>query len=1057
MSVLLYRLGRGVTRRPWAVIIIWALLVAGLAAGAVGLGKPFTSKMTIPGTEFQTVIDDLERALPSAAGGSGTVVFATTDGRPFTDSQQQAVAEAVSRWDAVNGVASALDPFAAQRQLDDGRAKVTTGVQELADGKAAITTNEAALVDGRARIAAGQATIDANAARLAEGRTQLTAAAAQLAEGQRQIDANAAKLAAGRQQLRAGEAQLATGKQQYADGLAQVTAGEQQLAAGRAQLAAGQTQLAGLIAQTDALAAVRGESDPQVVAMRQQIATTQATLAATEQTLTAKAAQLAAARQTLTAKAAEIAAGERRLAASRAQLTSGEQQLAAARSTLAAGRAAYQSNLDRVTAGEQQLAQGRADLEAAKATLADGERQLADGKAKLAANEPELVRAQRRLAVMDGMRLVSADGTIAMSRISFDKPGNEVAKATKAAIPEIGDTLRDKGIRVEYSKEISTSINLAGPGEVIGVVVAFLVLVVMLGSLLAAGMPLLTALVGVAVGLLGAVTLTHWIEMTDVTPALALMLGLAVGIDYSLFLVNRHRESLARGIELRESIARATGTAGGAVVFAGLTVVVALAALNLTGIPFLGVMGNVAAGTVVAAVLVAVTLTPALLTIIGARVLSPKARRAMAEKLAAEESEASAEDAHLGHGHGWGGLVTRHPWITIIAGTLLLGTLAIPAAGLKLGLPDGGSEPRASSAYQAYSLIGRGFGPGQNGPILVVAKVDPAVASTLTEATSADLQLDIAERLTKVSGVSYVVPVTASEDRRTLVWQLVPASGPSDDATTGLVDRLRTERVGVVDATALDSLGFAGQTVANIDISKRLADALPVYLGVVVGISLLLLLLVFRSLAVPVLATAGFVLSVAAAFGSVVAVYQWGWLATIFGVEHPGPVLSFLPTLVVGILFGLAMDYQMFLVSGMREAWAHGHTARAAVRTGFSHGARVVTAAALIMTSVFASFVHAEMTMVRPIGFALAIGVLIDAFVVRMTAMPAIMHLFGEKAWYLPRWLDRILPDLDVEGTKLEAARAAYDSSDPKTAGGAAELGAELPEPTGRAVEVLHT
>ncbi len=633
-------------------------------------------------------------------------------------------------------------------------------------------------------------------------------------------------------------------------------------------------------------------------------------------------------------------------------------------------------------------------------------------------------------------------GDVAVAQVRFDVPMNSVPQATKDVVVVVGADLADRRGARRLLQGHRPGPERLRSGEAVGLAVAAVVLVVMLGSLLAAGLPLLTALIGVAVGLLGAVTMTQWVDMTDVTPALALMLGLAVGIDYALFLVNRHREQLARGMALEESIGRATGTAGSAVLFAGLTVIVALAALHYHRIPFLAIMGYVAAATVALAVLISLTFTPALLRLIGPRVLSPRSRRALAQHLAAEEAEAEVEDAQTaqdpaGHprGAGWGGLVTRRPLLTLVLATIGLAVMAIPAASLRLGLPDGAYEPHDSTAYRTYAAIGDNFGAGQNGPVIAVAALDQVQATGVDAAALADLQLTVAERLKATDGVAYVVPIGASPDGARLAFQLVPTTGPSDDATADLVHRLREDASTLVEEQGLVSLGFTGQTVANIDISQALASALPVYLAVVVGISLILLLLVFRSVVVPVLATAGFLLSVAAAFGAVVAVYQWGWLGALFGVEQTGLVLSFLPTLVIGILFGLAMDYQMFLVTGMREAWRHGHTARTAVHTGFRHGVRVVTAAALIMTAVFASFVHAELTAVRPIGFALAVGVLIDAFVVRMTAMPAIMYLLGERAWYQPRWLDR-LPDLDVEGTQLAARLTAPTRAGPSSAGG---------------------
>ena len=962
---------------------------------------------------------------------------------------------------------------AGEAEIAANARRITDGKTQLAQGERQLVASARQLAEGRGRLEAGRRELASNQARLADARRQLDAGAAQLAQGRKELDANAAKvaasarqiadaerqIAAGRGQLTAARQQIATARQRLDAAPAQIAAGRAEIASAREQLATQAGQLDAQEAQLDALEAASGADDPQVIAGRaqlaagrsqwsaagQELATRTAELDATEAALPQQQAELAAQSRTVDTQQAGLAAQERSLAAGRAQVAQGRTQLQAAQAQWAQGQSAWQANQAKVVQGEQQLAAGRAQLQASERQVAEGESQLAAGRQRLDASRAELAageaalengradfeagtadlrRGERHVAVMDGLRSVSEDGTAAVVHLQFTEPSNDITDETKQAIPAAAAPLDAAGVRADYSADISTSLNFAGPGEVIGVVIAGIVLVVMLGSLLAAGLPLLTALVGVGAGMLGTLVITQWVELTDIAPVLALMLGLAVGIDYALFLVNRHREQLAGGMELHESIGRATGTAGSAVLFAGLTVVVALAALVLTGIPFLGTMGLAAAATVATAVLVSLTLTPALLRLIGPRVLSGRSRAALAAKLEADAAEADAEDsderhdaAH--HGHGWGGLVTRRPFVTLALCTALLALLAIPAASLKLGLPDGSHEPADSTAHRAYTAIEESFGEGQNGPIVAVAQVDPARAAALDENALTDLQLDVAERLRAVDNVSYVVPGAASDDRQRLVLQVVPKTGPSEDATSRLVHDLRNDRAQVIEATGITGLGFAGQTVANIDISERLASALPLYLSVVVGISLVLLLLVFRSVVVPLLATAGFLMSVLASFGAVVAVYQWGWLGPVFGVEHPGPVLSFLPTLVIGILFGLAMDYQMFLVSGMKHAWSHGHTARTAVHTGFSLGARVVTAAALIMTSVFASFVHSPMTMVRPIGFALAIGVLIDAFVVRMTAMPAIMHVLGERAWYLPRWLDRVLPDLDVEGTKL--------------------------------------
>ena len=1057
MAKYLYRLGRFAARRAWAVVLVWVVVIGAVGGAAATLREPFSSNLTIPGTEFQQVIDDLQKSSPEAAHGSGTVIFSTTDGKPFTAEQQQAVAETVKRWKTVDGVHDAANPFTTQQKLDDARTKISDGKDKIAAAEQTIADNSKKLADGDDKIVDGRKTLTASAAKIATGRGQLDAAQTKLTTGQATIDANKGKVAAGQQKLDAAQAKIDSGKKQIAAAKKKITTGQHQLDAAKQQIADGQRQIAAARVQVttgqqhldqakagvDQQAAQLGENDPQVVAARTELAKQQATLDATTKTLDTKSAQLTAGAKTLaskqkqltagaatlTEKSAELAAGQQKLTAAQQKLTAGKEQLAAGQAKLNAGQATIDANEAMLASGAQQIAEGRTKLDDAAKKITTGKQKLADGEKTLADKKAELTRGERKLALMagpgsSGLRAVSQDGTTAVTAISFDVPLASVSDQTKNAIPTQAADLAGTGVQVDYSSDISPKPEMGGTTEGVGVGIAAIVLLVMLGSLLAAGLPLLIAMVGVGVGLLSVLALSHWVTMTDVTPVLALMLGLAVGIDYALFLVHRHRTQLARGMELKESIARANGTAGGAVLFAGLTVVVALAALTLTGIPFLGVMGLAAAGTVAVAIGVALTLTPALLSLIGPRVLSRRGRRKLAAAQASEDAEAAAESSDPQHaaparGKGWGGLITRHPVITVVATAAVLGILAIPATSLKLGLPDGSSEAHDTTAYQAYTKVTDEFGAGQNAAIIGVAKLDPAQAAKLSDDQVTDLQLKIGEQLKQTPDVEYVVAASISDDHQTMVFQIVPKTGPTDDATIALVHQLRADRQSIIDDTAVDSLGFAGQTVANIDISDRLASVLPLYLGVVVGISLLLLLLVFRSVVVPLLATGGFLLSIAASFGALVAVYQWGWLGPVFGVAQPGLILSFLPTLAIGILFGLAMDYQMFLVSGMREAWSHGQSARTAVRTGFSHGARVVTAAALIMTSVFASFIFSDQTMIKPIGFALAAGVLIDAFAIRMTLMPALMHLLGEKAWYVPRWLDKILPDLDVEGTKL--------------------------------------
>ena len=738
-------------------------------------------------------------------------------------------------------------------------------------------------------------------------------------------------------------------------------------------------------------------------------------------------AQLDGARDEIAAGRTELEGAQAELAAGREQLEAGAQQLDQAEAEIAAGReqletqraeleaaadmmppAAAAAAQEQLAAAEAELAAGEEPLAAGREALEANEQQLAQGEQEIAAGQAQLDQGERLADLTEGLRQVSEDGNVAMTQIRFESSGGQLDPEVTAVVQSVGDALAADGIEVDYSAEIVSDISsIIGPAELIGVAVAVIVLLVLLGSLLAAGLPLITALVGVGVGIGGAMALSGVVDMTSVTPALALMLGMAVGIDYALFILNRHRMQLAEGMAVRDSIALATGTAGNAVTFAGGTVVIALAALTITGIPFLGTMGLVAAATVVVAVLAAVTLTPAMLSFLGERVLPARQRTRLAAKNGGD-----------GATRGWAATVQRRPWLAVIGVVVIAAVLAIPASQLRLGLPDGAQESADSTAYRTYDTIRENFGAGANGPIIAVASLDAPAAD---DAALTGLQLDIAEDLQAVDGVQYVVPFGVSEDGDTLAFQLMPAEGPSHESTVELVDQLIADQDELGAAHGVE-VGYTGQTVANIDISAQLGDALPIYLIVVVGLSLVLLLLVFRSIWVPLLASAGFLLTVVAAFGAVVAVYQLGHLSWLFGVHEAGPVLSFLPIILIGVLFGLAMDYQLFLVSAMREVHVHGADARTAVVKGFNQSARVVTAAAIIMVSVFGGFVFAELAMIRPIGFGLAFGVLVDAFLVRMTLTPAVLSLLGEKAWWLPRWLDRMLPNVDVEGAKLERA-----------------------------------
>ncbi|WP_055616919.1 MMPL family transporter [Streptomyces phaeochromogenes] len=610
---------------------------------------------------------------------------------------------------------------------------------------------------------------------------------------------------------------------------------------------------------------------------------------------------------------------------------------------------------------------------------------------------------------------VSGDRTTAIVQIQYPVQTAEVRTSSVDVIQDAARTAETDGLRTSVGGSVFNSKGVhVGPSEIIGVAVALLVLVVTFGSLLAAGMALLPALIGVAVGLAGLLALAPAVSVSSTAVTLALMLGLAVGIDYVLFILSRHRQQLARGTDPKESVALAVGTAGSAVVFAGITVIIALAALSVIGIPFLTTMGLGAAGAVLVAVLAAITLVPAVAGFAGSR-LAPKPGTRAARRAA--DTEGATGRTTLGT--RWTKWVIAKPLLTVLAVAGILVTLALPVMDLRLALPDNGAAPHASTERKAYDTISEKFGPGFNGPLLVLAETDDGTAATSSQAGA-----QVAEKLSTLKNVKAVLPPQPTGDPTQSVITVLPASGPDSVRTDQLVRDIREAAPGLRDDTGA-SVAVTGTTAVNIDVSNRLSDSLLPFVAIVVGLSLLLLMIVFRSLVIPVKAAVGFLLSVGASLGLVVAVFQWGWLADVLGVPHSGPVVSFLPIILIGVLFGLAMDYEVFLVSGMREEWAHTGRARQSVVDGARHSVRVVTAAALIMFTVFAGFFPLDDSLIKPIAFALAVGVAIDAFAVRMTLVPAVLALAGRGAWWLPAWLDRILPDLDVEGSSLQKAAPA--------------------------------
>jgi len=603
---------------------------------------------------------------------------------------------------------------------------------------------------------------------------------------------------------------------------------------------------------------------------------------------------------------------------------------------------------------------------------------------------------------------VSKDGTIAYASVRYEVSGMELKDASKDALKAAAQDARHSGLTVEVGGDALQATPETGSSEVIGIAIAAVVLVITFGSLIAAGLPLLTALIGVGIGVSTITALASVLDLGSTTSTLAMMIGLAVGIDYALFIVSRYRAELAEGREREEAAGRAVGTAGSAVVFAGLTVVIALVGLSVVNIPMLTKMGVAAAGTVAIAVLIALTMVPALLGYVGRRV-QPAGQKS---KLLGG-GRAAKKQGRPNMGTRWASFVVRRPLAVLLLGVIGLGAAAVPAASLQLGLPDDGSQPVSTTQRRAYDLLSEGFGPGFNGPLMVVVDAKASDAPKTAFST-------VHDEIKDMKGVVSVSPASPNKSGDTAMITVIPDSKPSSVTTEDLVHTIRGAGAGIkadTDATVL----VTGSTAMNIDFSQKLNDALIPYLALVVGLAFLLLIVVFRSILVPLKAALGFLLSVTAALGAVVAVFQWGWLSGLMGVEETGPIMSMMPIFMVGVVFGLAMDYEVFLVTRMREAFVHGEKPGQAIVTGFKHGARVVTAAAVIMIAVFSGFIGSSESMIKMIGFGLAIAVFFDAFVVRMALVPAVLALLGKRAWWLPRWLDRALPNVDVEGEGLRA------------------------------------
>ncbi len=606
------------------------------------------------------------------------------------------------------------------------------------------------------------------------------------------------------------------------------------------------------------------------------------------------------------------------------------------------------------------------------------------------------------------------DDTAIIAQFQMDGQTGQFPQESVEEITALVEDADTAALDANIGGQVLTSSEVPfGIGEVVGIVVALLILAVVFRSFVPAVMPIVTAVVGVGVSMLALMALSAGMDIPSVTTALGAMLGLAVGIDYALFILSRHRDQLARGDEVLESVGRSLATSGSAVIFAGMTVIIALVGLFVTGIPFLTIMGVAAAATVALSVVVALTMLPALMGILGERLRPRKARRLMAGNGGVLPAAAPSPSSG-GVSRAWVRLVTKVPALTILVVTLGVAALAIPIKDLELALPDLGTEAEGSPARETYDLIAEEFGPGYNGPLLVTADI---INTTDPLGVVEELESDIAA-LDEVREIQVATPNRGAD---MAVVVVVPEGGPTDQSTKDLVAELRGSAAGWEEDLSISDVTVTGATAVGIDVTDKLSGALLPFALFVVGLSLILLTLVFRSIWVPLKASVGYLFSVLAAFGVTAMVFEYGWFNQALFVSVNGPVVSFMPILVMGVLFGLAMDYEVFLVSRMREEFVHSGDARGAIERGFVANAPEVTAAALIMIAVFAGFVSSGWFMLQPIAVGLAVGVLVDAFVVRMTFVPAVLALLGKHAWWLPGWLSRALPKVDVEGEGLAA------------------------------------
>ncbi|MFD8287192.1 MMPL family transporter [Streptomyces lavendulae] len=603
-----------------------------------------------------------------------------------------------------------------------------------------------------------------------------------------------------------------------------------------------------------------------------------------------------------------------------------------------------------------------------------------------------------------GAAQISPDGRTAYAVVTFDRPADSVPRSQAEAVVDAvrnPATLAD-GLQVELG---GRAIGLTeAPGahlaEVVGVVIAAVVLFLAFGSLAASLLPIATALVSVGSAYFGITLLGHAMPVADFAPMLGTLVGLGVGIDYALFIVTRHRKGLTRGLTVAEAAENAVATTGRAVVFAGATVCIALLGMLVLRLDFLDGVALAASLTVVLTVAASVTLLPALLSYIGPRALSRRERRRLA-------ADGPRPESPTGFAARWSAFVERHPKALGLLATLVMLVLALPTLSLHLGTSDQGNNPAGSTTRKAYDLLAEGFGPGTNGPLAIVARLDGAGDHVAVDR--------LTDALRTTANVASVGPAVFNRAADTAVLTVVPGSAPQSRATSELVDTLRRDVIPRAARGSTMEAHVGGVTAGYDDFAGVIVGKLPLFVGVVITLGCLLLLLAFRSLGIPIKAAAMNVAAVASSFGVVVVIFQWGWGSELMGLGSAGPIEPFLPVIMVSVLFGLSMDYQVFLVSRMYEEWLETGDNRRAVRVGLAETSRVINSAAVIMISVFLAFVLSGDRLIAMFGIALAAAVALDAFVLRTLLVPALMHLLGGANWWIPRWLDRRLPRISIE------------------------------------------